>query len=144
MKKVIFYAAVIAWSLSALAHVSSRLGVDVEEAFPYVMALHAGLFLLLIPLIVMLKKNPEIEKYEQQSWNEKMRNPFRFWEIALANCPLAIKILAGICFLYAIINVSTGMTDRNLPVVTFFSGMWMAFYAIILAISYPFRPKEVL
>lgn len=144
MKKIIFFAAIISGSLSLGVHVSTHLGVNVEEAFPAVMGLHAGIFLLFIPMIVMLRKNPEIQRYEQQPWHEKMRNPFGLWTVALAHCPLPLKILTGVCLLYAIINFMTGMSDRNLSILNYFSGMWMAFYSFILSISYPFRPQQVL
>jgi hypothetical protein len=144
VKKIIFYTSLIAWVLSLIVHVSARMGENVEKAFPAVMGLHFGIFLLLIPTIIMLRKNPEIQEFEKKNWNERARNPLRFWELALSHCPLALKILTAVCFLYSVVNLMTGVSGKDLPVVTSFSGMWIAFYAVIVSISYPFKPREVL
>lgn len=103
MKKFLFYFALIGWLLGLLVHVLSITGIDVAEKAPFVWFLHIGIFVVGIPVVFELKKNEELQQY-QQSARLNGINPIEFFRIIFKETPIWMTIIAGIGFIYAFIN----------------------------------------
>ena len=145
MKKVLFALALFGWLASFIVHILSIGGYDVSKEFPFVMALHVGIFAVWIPTIWHLKKDEEYKQFQQSGfWSRS--NPINFFKVLFKNAPPFLKIIAIAGFVYAPLNFllfsnevpGEASTDRM------FSGHWMAFYGISLAVLYPFNRSIVL
>lgn len=144
MQKILFYGSLTGLVASAIVHLYALTGIDLTESYPFVMGLHAGIFVVIIPTVLMLKKNPNVQRYEAQSWNEKMRNPFGLWKVLLNDCPLSFKLIAGVIVLYAFASFLVRMATRDAMTILLFSGHWMAIYALLSAITYPYKKNITL
>jgi hypothetical protein len=143
MKRILFFIALMGWVLSLLVNLSSY-HTDISNEYPFVMFLHVGVFIVIIPTIVLLSTDDETKKLQLGSWPGRIKNPLKFWEIAFKNSPVYLSVLAGMCFIYTIASFIINFGHSNVPTIRLFSGHWMAFYSIALAILYPFKRKTVL
>lgn len=144
---------IIGFVLSLLAHGATFLGMNPQQAFPWVWALHLGIFAALLPLLFILK--------------QKTGAPFgRIDTRAIARTvPPWLKIVCGIFIAYAAVNfaLGIGLSQGGAPdiwdgryvlqnkgtlireltaqeyqlhqayEVRIFSGHWMVFYLLIAA-----------
>lgn len=169
MKKILCYIAGTGFILGLIVHVISLFGIYLGEKFPIIWALHIGIFVVWLPAILELKKNPELN---QQNLNS-MSNPFKFFGIIFKNTPRPVIIISVFFFFYATINFSLfmivgqgGVPDiidgkyvihnhgsiiNELTEIEYykmkaneirgFSGHWMAFYSFATAILWPKTDK---
>ncbi|MBB4037426.1 putative membrane protein [Dysgonomonas hofstadii] len=101
-KVYFFYFAIIGWILSLIVHIISVYGIDLMDRFPYVWLLHIAVFIAWLPAILYLVKDPEIK--EMQKNKATPFNPMTFLKIIFKNTPVWLMIVAGIGFIYTIIN----------------------------------------
>jgi hypothetical protein len=103
MKKYLFYLALTGWILGLLVHILSLADIDVTETVPFVWLLHIGIFVVWLPVILDLKKNEELQEYQQSGMLNRI-NPVGFYKIIFRETPtwMAIFVVAG--FFYALFN----------------------------------------
>jgi hypothetical protein len=172
MKKILFYTAITGWSLGLLVHLLSIAGINVSDNFPFVWLLHIGIFVVWIPAIFELRKNPELKEREQSGLLKQMK-PFGYWKIIFKDKPVWLSVLAIAGLVYAFFNFmfftfqQTGSTDfqngqyilhnhgqliRTISIAEYnqfkaditrgFSGHWMAFYGFAAAVLFPVKESE--
>jgi hypothetical protein len=168
MKKILFYLALTGWTLGLLVHILSLLGIDVNETVPFVWLLHIGIFVVWLPVVLDLKKNTELQEYQQSGMLKKM-NPIGFFKIIFKETPTWMTIIAVAGFFYAFINfmlflaTQSGTLDvkdgqyilqnhgQLIKILTEqeyhhykaneirgFSGHWILFYGVATAVLYKF------
>jgi hypothetical protein len=168
MKKYLFYFALTGWTLGMLVHILSLADIDVTEKVPFVWLLHIGIFVVWVPVVLDLKKNEELQEYQQSGMLNRM-NPIGFFKILFKETPTWMTIIAGAGFFYALINfmlfiASQGGTPdikdgqfilhnhgQLIKILTEqeyhhykanevrgFSGHWILFYGIATAVLYKF------
>lgn len=143
MKKFLFFGALLGWALSFGVHLTTLNGMDVSKSFP-VMVLHAGIFIILIPATIILRQNPELKQFEALPWRERMGAPLFYWKVIFRYCPVWLRIFSIGFFIYGFSSFFIRMTGNNAQFTLLFSGHWMAFYAIAMAMMYPFTKRNVL
>jgi len=135
--------AVLGLGLSAMVHVSTFLGIEPTTLFPAAWLLHLGIFALIIPLVLIQKKQDKVLR-------PRKGPPF-------ADAPRWMNFLVGFLFLYAFVNFAVNMMlmpgktshaaattrpqvetsseelqrrhQENIYGPRLFSGHWMLFYA---------------
>jgi len=118
--------------LSLIVHIVSWLGVRIP--FDHlVWHLHSGIFVVWFPAVLVVARLTKDYKHKD------------FWRAAFRGCPTWMRRMAYGFFAYAIANfilfmLTNTATDRSkgTPPSVFrgFSGHWMAFYSISLAVLY--------
>jgi hypothetical protein len=165
MKNLLFYFAAGGWLISLLVHLLSVADVDLLAHFPFVMALHIGVFVVGIPVFFYTRSKANA--------GNTRRNPIALLRTLFGEQPIWMKGLAAAGFFYAILNFSLFMASQpGVPdirdgqyilhnhgqliktlteqeyhhyqanVVRGFSGHWIAFYGIIATLAYPLRRRE--
>ena len=157
------FIAVLGLVSSAVAHLSTFMGINPQRVVPKVWVLHVLIFVVWIPLVISSRNACTKENRKD------------FWKIATRNAPGWMKILSLTLFVYAFFNFfytiqvlneggvpseldgkkvihSHGRVIRELTdeeyekhqayEVRTFSGHWMVFYAIGMTVLYS-RLKEV-
>jgi hypothetical protein len=130
------YLAALGLALSVMVHVSTLLGIS-SLLGDISWVLHMGIFIVWFPAVLVA--NRAGKDFRQKD----------FWKAALRACPKWMKHLAAFFFGYAILNfvlffisdtAGGGLKSvgNNSPADMFrgFSGHWMAFYAVAMAILY--------
>lgn len=124
---IFFLLACLGFLTSLIVHILLLQGISVSNGF---LVLHAGVFVVVIALIIRAKKeNPGIG-----------RVPIT---VAFKHAPLWLKIFAIVCWLYSFVNFfyhNPGSNSRQLTDqegMLLFSGVWIAFYAAGVAGLYP-------
>ena len=139
----VFY--IIAWiglALSVIVHVLSILGPEdvLSDIDGIVWMLHGGAILLGFPAVLCSQKL--ISGTQEKD----------FWKAVLKDCPLWMSRMVGFFFLYGIISFIIFMTTsegpthgRGTPAHIFkgFSGHWMIFYSIEVAIFHSYLKKKL-
>ncbi|MDQ3109927.1 MAG: hypothetical protein M3R17_08525 [Bacteroidota bacterium] len=150
MKLCFFYFSIICFGLSLTTNILSILDFHVAAHIPFVWGLHIGAILSFIPVIHQLRKNDVIQKQNQQPSNRK-KVVFKLYNTAVMNCPEWMKIALKIILAYVIFNfilfmalqdtkeIETTGSSLRPNVLRGFSGHWMFFYAVAIAVLYPFR-----
>lgn len=163
---ILFYFTLACWTASLITHLSSIADFDLIEKFPFVWFLHIGVFIVVIAAIFVLRQLPEMQ--DQQIRSNPLRvlktltKGTPYWIIAIA---VAGFIYAGINFsLFASSQIGSpeikdgqyilqehGQFIRTITeqeyhhyqsnIVRGFSGHWLAFYGIGLALLYPFKNR---
>ena len=154
MKKLLFILTATCWTISLSIHIVSLTGFDVATWFPYVWALHIGVFVVFIPALLILRKF--------------QHTPHPTYRSYFSGLPRWLIILTVACCLYAVINfflfafsfhgtatirdgqyvllrhgsIIKTLTEleyrwHNSQAVRLFSGHWMAFYSLAMIILYP-------
>jgi hypothetical protein len=172
MKKFLFYFAVTGWTLGLIVHLLSIADFDITDKFPFVWALHIGIFVVWLPAILELRKNKEFEEFQKAGMLKRM-NPFPLYKIVFKNTPAWMTIIAFGGFFYATINffffISTqhgvpdikdgqyilhnhGQLIKTLTeqeyhhfkanAIRGFSGHWLAFYGLAAAILFPLKDQK--
>jgi hypothetical protein len=145
MKKVLFSIACLGWIASVIVHTTAIGGEDLSDKYPFVMGLHAGIFVVWIPMLLFLKKDEDYKQF-QQSGILKRSNPFTMFKIMFKNTPPYLKLIAIAGFIYTPINFMMPVADPSIEMNTarLFSGHWIGFYGIAVAVLYPFKKAVVL
>lgn len=168
MKKILFYFALTGWILGLLVHILSLADIDVTKTVPFVWLLHVGIFVVWLPVILDLRKNEELQEYQQSGMLNRM-NPIKFFKIIFKETPTWLVIIVVAGFFYAIINFmlflasqggtpsikdgqfilqNRGQLIKTLTeqeynhykanVIRGFSGHWILFYGVATAVLYKF------
>jgi hypothetical protein len=143
MKKFLFYFAVTGWILGLIVHLLSIAEFDISDKVPFVWVLHIGIFVVWIPMVLSLRKNEELNTYQQSGVLNRV-NPFGFFKIIFKQTPTWLIIIAIGGFFYAMLNFLLFMNSVQTNELRGFSGHWIAFYGIASAISYPSNSKASL
>jgi hypothetical protein len=174
MNKYIFYLAVTGWTLGLIVHFTSVFGIDVTEQVPYVWFLHLGIFVVWIPTILYLNKNEELKTFKESGMLNQMNpfGFYKIVFKQTPNW-LAVIAVGGIFYAFANFMLFMGSEIGTPDIegkkyilhnhgqliktiteheyhhykaneVRGFSGYWIAFYGLAMAILYPFsRPQVV-
>lgn len=171
MKKFLFYFAVSAWIISLIVHSLSIFKYDVSGKIPFVWILHVAIFIVWIPTIREMKKNPSLEHPRVFS-DDVIR---KFYSNLFRNTPRWLTVLSFLCLAYTIINFILFISTQNgtaeiskgqyvlmdhsklLRTITVeeyhhykanvlrgFSGHWLTFYIIAAAVLYPYKKKAII
>jgi hypothetical protein len=163
---ILFYFTLAFWTASLIAHLSSIADFDLIEKFPFVWFLHIGIFIVIITAIFVLRKLPEMQDQQVRSNPVRVFKTLTkgtpYWLIAIAVVGL---IYAGINFsLFATSQIGSPEIENGqyilqvhgqfiktiteqeyhhyqANIVRGFSGHWLAFYGIGLALLYPFKNR---
>ena len=122
------------FALSMAAHGMALAGAVIPGG-KLVLALHIGIFVVLLPVVFLSRKTA------------RNANGKDFWKIALAGCPVWMRRGFYVLFAYGIFNfillIATTVgqpkhqTGDALPsVIRGFSGHWMVFYGAAFAVLY--------
>ena len=155
--RILFYIVVFGLIASAMAHLSTFVGINPEREFPAIWILHVLIIVIWIPVIVLFGRS--------QTKNE----PKDTWTAVTGNAPRWMKVLAGTLFAYAFFNffftifvlneggvpsivhgqkvihdhgnIIRVLTDEEYEKhraysVRTSSGHWMAFYAVAMMVLY--------
>ena len=164
---ILFYFTLACWTASLIAHLTSISDFDLIEKFPFVWFLHIGIFIVAISAIFIVRQLPEMQNQQIRSNPLKVLKTLTqetpYWLIAIA---VAGFIYAGINFsLFASSQIGSPeikdgqfilqnhgqfiktITEREYHhsqanIVRGFSGHWLAFYGIGLALLYPFKKRQ--
>jgi hypothetical protein len=128
-----FLLAALGLALSVVAHVLALLG-QTPPGGSLVMGLHAGIFVVWIPTILISLRLT------------KGSNRKDFWKIAMSGCPEWVRYAFYALFAYAIFNFILFFTSSHAAshhggevtpeLIRGFSGHWMVFYAAACATMY--------
>ena len=72
MRELLFSSAVTGWTLGFIVHLLSIADIDITDKVPYVWLLHAGIFVVVIPMILYLKDNKELKQYQQSGMHNRL------------------------------------------------------------------------
>jgi hypothetical protein len=173
LRKVLFWAAVAGWLASLVAHGLSLADIDVQRYVPPVMLLHLGIFVVMVPAILELRRNEAFQRFEASGLRNRM-NPFASMKVFFAGLPTWMAVIAGAGFFYAVVNFlifaanipgsasimegryvlySHGTILRYITRAEYdhfkaqdlrgFSGHWIAFYGMGAALLFPYKKEEV-
>jgi len=128
------YLAGIGLVLSVIVHISALLGIT-PPLGEVSWVLHVGIFIVWLPAVIVA--NRLVKDFKQKD----------FWKAALRACPKWMKNLTYFFFGYAILNFilflvleagSGNSKGSGTPSTVFrgFSGHWMVFYCVAMAILY--------
>jgi hypothetical protein len=172
-KKMLFWTAVTGWGLSVTVHLLSWADVDVKSWFPAVWLLHIGIFVVWIPAILQLRKNPAFQLQRQSGLMQRL-NPIESFKAMFIGTPKWLTIIAIVGFYYAVANFmifmvlihngSPAIQDGQFVLQNHgqvlsaisekefhhfeavetrgFSGHWIAFYGLAMAILYPWKNQN--
>ena len=164
---ILFYFTLACWAASLIAHLSSIADFDLIDKFPFIWFLHAGIFIIAITAIFVVRQFPEMQNQQIRS------NPFKVLKTLTKETPYWLIAIAVAGFIYAGINFSLFASSQlgspeikdgqfilenhgqfiktiteqeyhhyQANIVRGFSGHWLAFYGIGLTILYPFKKKR--
>ena len=140
MRAVLFPLMLLAglgFALSLVAHLASFGGARLPGGSA-VFALHAGIFVVWIPTVLVLNR---------VSRGARRRD---LWKVALSGCPRWLRLAVPIIFGYGFLNFllfmastvgspKTATGDAAPGVVRGFSGHWLIFYSAAFAVIYSAR-----
>lgn len=126
MKSGIVAFAIVGFGVSLIVHISSIFGIDLSEDYPAVWGLHVAAILIMFPAIFSVRK---------KSNTKSAKGIFQ-------GTPKYLFILSVVCFVYAFLNffliftlnfAAGNATDVDATTMRAFSGHWMLFYAVAMA-----------
>ena len=156
--RLFFYVAVLGLTASAVAHVSTFIGINPQRVVPWIWVLHVMIFVVWIPVIV-------VTGHLVKKGNRK-----DFWKLAMQHAPTWMKGLCVVLLVYAFFNffftilvlneegtpsvingkkvlhnhgtIIRELSDQEYETheaygVRTFSGHWMMFYAVGMTVLYP-------
>jgi hypothetical protein len=165
MRKFLFYFALTGYLLGLIVHLLSLADIDILSNFPFIWLLHLGIFVVWIPTIFEIRKRQQLEQKHSLTKNNPLsffkvmfsRTPKWLTIVAIVGFIYAI-----INFSLAFLS-QTGTPDikdgqyilqnhgQLIRIITEqeyhhdqaneargFSGHWIAFYGIALAVLFPF------
>ncbi len=136
-----FVLSIIGLISGLIVHLISIMGKYLGNDYPFVWALHFGVFVVFIPAILSLRNNAKLTSLE----SKKPYNPVKKFTEYFQYAPKSIKVLIMLFFVYAIINFylvfavfgSDGQELSDSQQLRAFSGHWMLFYAVSMGILWP-------
>jgi hypothetical protein len=169
MKQFLFWVAVLGWTLGLTVHILSLAGIDVTELIPFVWILHIGIFVVWIPAILALKKNEDLVRFQKSRLLTRMntfgflkiifKNVPR-WLIVIAIVGSFYAFINFVLFVatqHGVPDIQNGqyvLQSHGTLIKTLseqeyhhfkanevrgFSGHWIAFYGIAMAVLFPFK-----
>jgi hypothetical protein len=169
MRKFLFFFAATGWTLALIVHLLSLSGFDLSERVPFIWLLHLGIFVVWIPVVLDWKKNEDFKTLRQSGIAKRMnpfvffKVIFRYtpaWLTIIAIGGLYYAIVNFMLFMFSqhgtpAINdgqfvlqnhgqLVTTLTEKEYHhykanEVRAFSGHWIAFYGIAMAMLFPFQ-----
>ncbi len=168
MNKALCIIAVIGFTLSLIAHIVSVSGIYIGEQFPFVWALHLGIFVVWLPTILKLKNKTGFSKRDRK-YGDSLK---MFFKAIFFDMPKPVMIISLFCFVYATLNFwlfmdagqggtpsivdgkyllqNHGLLIKELTESEYFklkaneirgfSGHWMMFYSVAMGVLWP---KEI-
>jgi hypothetical protein len=168
MKKYLFYTALIGFIASVIVHALALADIDANEKVPFVWVLHIGIFAVMLPIILDLQKNKELQVYKQRVNTEKL-SLLGLYKIVFKDVPPYAVVLLGVLLVYTVINFfifftaesgtpniingqfvlqHQGVTIKTITEQEYhhfkaanirgFSGHWMWFYSVATALLYKY------
>ncbi len=165
MNKALCIIAGIGFTLAVIVHLISLSGIYIGDQFPFVWALHLGIFVVWFPTILMLRNN---QKYSQKArkYGDSLRMIFN---AIFKDMPKPVMFIALFCFVYASLNfflfMNTGQggnpsfidgkyvlnnhgaiikeltqteyLELKANEIRGFSGHWMLFYCVAMGVLWP-------
>ena len=171
MKKTLFFLACIGWMLSLVAHLLSVADYDIREQVPYIWVLHLGVFLIALPAIFIFKKENTFTEFQQTSILNQLNPIAGFkiifkntptWLKVIGIAGMVYALFNIITFINSpvghieieneqymlrhhgtLIKILTEQEYRHFQAneVRGFSGHWIAFYGMGMALLYPFKNR---
>jgi hypothetical protein len=168
MRKFLFYFALTGYLLGLIVHLLSLADIDILSNFPFIWLLHLGIFVVWIPTVFEIRKRQQLEQKHSLTKNNPLsffklmfsRTPKWLTIVAIVGFIYAI-INFSLVFLS-----QTGTPDikdgqyilqnrgQLIRIITEqeyhhyqaneargFSGHWIAFYGIALAVLFPFGKR---
>lgn len=169
MRIFFFYFATLGWILSLVVHLFSVAHIDVQDQYPFVPILHIGIFVAWLPAVLLLVKNKKKSGIQEESANPItfFKDIFKetpVWLIIIAaGCFIyafinfilymnsmggVVDIIGGQYVIHNHGNIIKELTEQEYHYyraeeLRGFSGHWLAFYGMAMAILYPFNtPKK--
>ena len=166
MRKKLFYMAVVGWGAAVLVHGLAFVGVDVASFVPFVWLLHVGIFAVWIPAVLKMRRAKALRSVTtaagQSTSSGHVSKQAPLWLTAVAFAGMAYAVVNFVVFSSS--ATSTGeehgryythnrRKDRQ-PIsaqayhrlqaneLRGFSGHWIGFYGMAMAILYPFKKPE--
>lgn len=171
MRKILCCLATLGLTLGLIVHIISLIGIYIEDKVPYIWVLHVGVFIVLFPAILELRKNQELLKANAKT----KRNPLKFFKMMFKDAPAPFMYLFILFFIYSFINfflfMDVGMNGvpsiidgkyvinnhgsiiKELTEAEYFkmkanelrgfSGHWMLFYGVAMGVLWPPKKKEL-
>jgi hypothetical protein len=170
MKKVLFFLALIGWTLALMVYIVSLIGVDIADKIPFIWLIHVGVFIVWLPTVLLMRKNEEIK----QANTLKRMNPVDMFKIMFKGTPTWLVYIAIGGFAYGIIHFLffmslgigvTGIIDGQYVLhnhgdviktltegeyhqykakeMKLASGQSIIFYGMAAAVLYPFRKRRI-
>ena len=168
LNDILCIAAAIGLILGLIVHVISVLGIYIEDKVPYIWILHIGIFIVWVPAILKLRKQPVLKNPDFRT----SLNPYKFFKTIFKNAPIPVMIVILIFFAYTNLNFflfikisgggvpsiingeyvlqSHGEIIKELTEPEYFkykanllrgfSGHWMLFYGFAMGVLWP--PKK--
>jgi hypothetical protein len=104
MNRIFGLLALLGFTLSLVVHISALIGIDVSSKFPYVWALHFGIFIVFIPFVLISRKDLGVKPSYSQ-----IRDRF----------PMLIISIGLFIFIYAFINffLFMGVSHNGTPII---------------------------
>ena len=99
-KKLIFNLAITGFALSLLVNISTIVGLNIIDNFPYVWGLHVYIFVVFVPTIFIINKNPEIKELQKTG----AKNPLKMWALIFKDTPKLVIFSFFLVFIYGFVN----------------------------------------
>jgi hypothetical protein len=157
--------AAIGLILGLIVHMTSVMGIYIEDKVPYIWSLHVAIFVVWLPAVLELRKNPELKHSDVKT----QQNPVKIFKLIFKDTPRPVMLLSILFLAYAMINIwlvmLTGegatadiidgkyvlhnhgdivkeLTEKEYyryeaSTLRGFSGHWMAFYGLAMGILWP-------
>jgi len=168
MRNFLFCLAVTGWIIGLIVHALSLQNIDVAGKFPFVWVLHIGIFVVWLPIVFYLNKNEELKAFRKSGMLTRTDpfgffkivlkdTPTWLSIIAITgfvytiiNFMLSMNPQPGIATIKngQFILQNHGRLIKNLTEKEYlhykantlrgFSGHWIAFYGLAMAILFPF------
>ncbi len=169
MRKFLFFFAATGWTLALIVHLLSLSGFDLSKRVPFIWLLHLGIFVVWIPVVLDWNKNEYFKTIRQSGIANRMnpfvffKVIFRYtptWLTIIAIAGFYYAIVNFMLFMFfqhgtpAIKDgqfvlqnhgqLITTLTEKEYHhykanEVRAFSGHWIAFYGIAMAVLFPFK-----
>ncbi len=166
--RILFYIAAVGWFLGLAIHLTALLGINIEAQVPFIWVLHFGIFIVFAPPVIKMSRSEEMRELKKsQSINpldglKVFRTLFRgspSWLVMVALAGFIYAIINFALFMSTsdgypkIMDGQYALTDhgkfiRHITESEYhlakanqtrgFSGHWIAFYGISIAMLYQF------
>jgi hypothetical protein len=163
----LFYMAVVGWGAAVVIHSFTLVGVDVAFFVPFLGLLHVGVFAVWLPAVLKMRRAKVLHQ------KKAIAGQPTHWDHVYKQAPDWLRIVAVASMTYALLNLTSFSTpskstgEENGHYYTHnrekerqpisaqayhhlqannmrrYSGNWLAFYGMAMAILYTFKKLEV-